>query len=190
MLKVIDADGVERYISFGSGDGSIDNPFSDDFVNDETNGISEQLINNGVVNQAVNGATTPQIFSSTVVPEGKIFIATRIIFYMESINAMNSNLFGDIPILANGWELLVNGVSTIKATQNRMLGQYMYDMQGVKIFGKEDKTMIGRLSFSKITPNSKGISIRAGETIATRVSDDLSGLVYLEATVGGTYIDA
>ncbi len=191
-LKVKNADGVIQYIKYGAGDGTINDPFTDLTVtNDETNMYAAQLSNGTTVNQNINGLTNPSnVFSTAVVPDGKVLVLTRIIIYMESANVMNSNLFGDQTALTNGWEMIINGESTLTAKQNRELGQYMYDMQGVKIYGKEDKTLSGRFTFAKMMHNGKGITIREGEVFSTKVNDDLTGLTYLEVMAEGQYLDA
>jgi len=188
ILKVKDADGVDRYIG-GTGAGTSGDPFiythsTDTFVADETNLITAELLNGGSNAQNVDGSSTPVSFSYSP-PAGFNFICARIIFYMESASAFNSNLFGSLAALTNGWEMSLNGVIAMGAKQNRELGSYLYDMQGVKIFGKEDKTMIGRFSFNKIVDGGDGVTIRDGESITTIVNDDLTGLTYLEARVEG-----
>ena len=192
-LALIDGTGALKYIK-GTGAATELDPFisygdSERVVADETNVISEYLLNTGSPNQAVNGAVTPVEFVGTVVPAGKIFLAARVIIYMESSTAMDSNTFGDVGALANGWQLKVNGVVASIAKQNRELVSYMFDAHGSEIFGKLDRTLIGRYSFNKFTDGSGGLTIREGETISTVVNDDLSTLTYLEVRVQGMYFD-
>lgn len=189
-LAIKDAAGTVRYLDVDGSGTELDPFIQPGFIADETNLVSEQLKNGSSIDQNVDGSVTEVVFSSTPVPAGKVFIAARIIFYMESSSAMNSDLFGDQTALTNGWVLRINGVDTLVATQNRQLAQYMFDMQGVKIFGKEDRTMVGRFSFNKITDGADGVTITEGESIETVVRDDLTGLVYLETMVQGVYKDA
>lgn len=156
---------------------------------DETNIVSEQLKHNWSVAQNVDGSVTPVLFSSTPVPAWKIFLAQRILFYMEWQWVFDSNTFAHIPPLTNWWELLINWVVAMSADTNRKLAQYMFDMQWVEIFWKLDRTMIWRFSFNKIVDWASWITIREWETIATKVNDDLSTLAFLEVMVQWIYKD-
>lgn len=189
-----DGNGALFYME-GIGDGTELDPFipfsrENLVVADETNVMTEYLTNGGSNAQNVNGSVTPVEFSSTPVPAGKVFLASRVIIYMESSTAMDSNTFGDIAALTNGWQLKVNGVVSGIAKQNRELVSFMFDAHGSEIFGKVNRTFIGRYSFSRFTDGALGITIREGETLSTIVADDLRNLTYLEVRVQGMYLDA
>ena len=192
-LKIEDRDGATVYLS-GNGTGTDADPFvpvqsSGYFVADETNIRAEYLTNGGSEDQAIDGSSTPVTFSSAVVPAGKAFLCYRVIIYMEGGGAFDSNKFGNLTKLTNGWTLALNGTEAMVAKTNKELVSYMFDAHGSKIFGKEDRTFIGRFSFNKFTKNGVGVTIRAGETIDTIVKDNLSSLTYLEVRVQGVYVD-
>ena len=189
-LVVKDGNGDLKYLKRDGVGTDLDPHILPVFIANEDNVISEQLMNGGSEAQNIDGSVTPVTFSSTVVPVGKVFIAHRVIFYMEGGTAFDSNKFGNQTALTNGWELAFNGTVAMNAKQNRMLAQYMFDMQGVAIFGKTTETMIGRFSFNKITDGADGITISEGNTLDMIVNDDLTGLVYLEAMVQGVLKDA
>jgi len=189
-----DALGSNFYVE-GVGEGTEQDPFVPlnttpveyPRVFDESNMIAPMLLNGGSEHQAVNGSVTPFTFSYTP-PTGYDFVCIRIIFYMEGTQSFNSNLFGDQQSLTNGWLIRTNGNDFMSAQNNRQLGSYMFDMNGVAIFGKEDKTMIGRFTFGKITSDGVGVVVKDGNSFETVVQDDLSGLTYLEARVEGVLI--
>ena len=155
-----------------------------EFIADETSTVAIYLLNGGSEDQAVNGSVTPVRFSYSP-PTGYELICARIVFYMEGTTAFDSNLFGDITALTNGWAIEMNGVEAMSAKTNRDLGTYMYDMKGDEIYGKVNRTIIGRFSFNKFTDGADGITIRDGESFITVVRDDLSSLTYLEAKIMG-----
>ena len=189
-LKVKDGGGVDKYIA-KDGAGTDADPYIEPvFVADETNVRAEYLTNGGSEDQTVDGSVTPVTFSSTVVPVGKVFIAQRVIIYMEGATDFSSNKFGDLTALTNGWTLAINGVEAMSAKTNRELVSYMFDAHGSEIFGKVKRTFIARFSFNKFTNGADGITIREGETLDTIVKDDLTGLTYLEVRVQGVYKDA
>jgi len=159
----------------------------ENFVMNETNTISEQLSSGGSIAQNVDGSVTPVVFSSTIVPVGKIFICSSLIFYMEGLTAFNSNLFGNQTSLVNGWLIRMNGVDTVSAKQNRQLAQFVPNMRGEEVFGKLDKTLIGNFDLINFNRAASGVTIRAGNTIDTVVRDDLTGLTFLEVMVQGVY---
>ena len=156
------------------------------FVADETNMVAVYLKNNGSIDQNVDGSSTPVEFAYAP-PAGYNFICSRVVFYMEDNVSFDSDLFGGRSELANGWVININDEDTILAKNNRDLATYMFDMKGNEIFGKVDKTAVGRFSFGKFV-NGGGLTIRDGKSFKTIVRDDLSGLVYLELKVMGILI--
>lgn len=192
-ILIKDGNGVSRYLHAHQA-GTAEDPHipihgTDVFVANETNIRSEYLLNGGSEDQNVDGSVTPVTFSTEVVPVGKVFIVARVIIYMEGTGHFDSNKFGNLTALTNGWTLAMNGVEAMVARHNRELVSYMFDAHGSKIFGKEAETLIGRFTFAKFTPGGVGISIRAGETLSTIVKDDLESLVYLSVRAQGVYID-
>ena len=162
-----------------------------DFIADESNIFFDFLRDSGGnIEQAVDGSVTPVEFSTPIVPAEKRLLIMRLMIYMEDSTAFSSSTFGGLPQLSVGWELKVNGVSMAKARNNRTLAIYMFDLTGNKLFGKENKTMIGRFSFSNFTDGADGISIREGEYLCTVVNDKLDELDYLEVMAQGVYKDA
>lgn len=159
------------------------------FTTNEDNIVIEQLLDDTSNDQAVDGSVTPVEFKGTVVPAGKQFVCQRILLFMEGATAFSSELFGDLTALTNGWCIEANGSEVICAKDNKTLAQLMFDLQGVDIFGKTTRTMVGRFSFSKICGPGNGLVIEAGNHISTIVKDNLSGLTYLEAMVQGYYRD-
>lgn len=157
------------------------------FQADETNICLGYLENAGSNEQTVDGSVSPVLFSTPVVPSGKTCLITRLLIYMEDSSAFSSNLFGGIPELTNGWQLLINNVVIATAKNNRTLATFMYDLSGDAIFGKVNQTLVGRFSFHKFTDGASGVTIRAGETLSTRVQDDLSGLDHLNVMAQGVY---
>ena len=166
----------------------LSNRYKDSLVlNNEDNIVSTYLLNGSSEEQAVDGSVTPQVFSYSP-PAGKRFIAARVIIYMEGSTAFDSNEFGNQTALTNGWVLRLNGVDALSASTNRELVSYMFDAHGSELFGKVERTMIGRFSFNKFTEDGKGVTINEGESIATVVNDDLSGLTYLEVSVREPFV--
>ena len=168
----------------------MDNTRSVPLAADEFNTVSEYLTNGGSEDQNVDGSGGDIVFSSSVVPAGKKLLAQRVIIYMEGTTSFDSNKFGDLTVLTNGWTMSINGVDMMVAKQNRELVSHMFDAHGSKIFGKEDKTFIGRFSFSKITGKAEGLTVREGEVLSTTVRDNLTGLTYLNVRVQGIMLDA
>lgn len=195
-IKQQDRDGRTIYMKH-DGTGSNADPFipyqiattETEVIADENNIMSEYVKNNGSEDQNVDGSTTPVTFSTTVVPAGKAFLAARVIIYMEGDGSFDSNKFGNLTALTNGWTLAINGVEAMFAKTNRELVSYMFDAHGSKIFGKMDRTFIGRFSFNKFTKGAVGLCIKAGHTLDTIVKDDLSGLSFLTVMVQGMYVD-
>ena len=165
----------------------------DVFVADETNIVSEYLTLDGdgaTENQNVDGSSTAKTFKSSVVPEGKVFVCSRAMIYMEDSTAFTSIKFGGEPELTVGWQMAINGTVAFSAKNNKGLVIHMFDAHGSEIFGKLTQTMVGRFSFSKFTDGADGVTIRAGQTIDTIVNDNLTGLDYLHVMVQGVYKDA
>ena len=162
----------------------------DAFTADETNIYLKYLTNAGSKEQNVNGSVTAIDFTTDIIPDGKILLATRLLLYMEDSSAFASDLFGGIAALTNGWELVLNGTVIANIKDNHTMATLMFDLTGDAIFGKVNQTMVGRFTFSKFTDGAMGITVRSGETFTARVNDDLTGLDYLNIMVQGVIKDA
>lgn len=186
--------GVTKYFK-ADGAGTAGDPFiphqivSSGVTADETNTVSVFLENGGSEQQTVDGSVTPVEFSYTV-PVGKKLILSRMLIYIEDSTAFSSTVFAGLAsALTNGWEMSVNGTVLFTAKNNWQLAIHMYDVTGNAIFGKTNQTLIGRFSFSRFVGGANGITIRAGEDIATIVNDDLTGIDLMSVMIQGVLLD-
>lgn len=154
------------------------------------NTIIEYLVNGGSRDQTVLGTLgTPVTFDYTV-PAGKDFELGRMLLYMEGATNFDSTLFGDLAELVNGWSIQAEGVELVNWKTNRDLALTMFDARGESIFGKVNRTLVGRFSFNKFSNGADGMTVPSGSTFASIVQDNLSTLTFLEVAIEGVLHDA
>lgn len=163
-----------------------------EFIANEDNLVME-YVTHATHGRSMNqdGSGTPVVFSSTVTPVDKVLILARAILYIETSAASSSDLFGDIAGgLTNGIDLKINGSVIGNFKTNEEMAIACFDFTGVKNLGKEDRTILARLSFNKFIDGASGLTITAGNTVDMVVNDDLSTLLHFHLFLEGFYKDA
>lgn len=149
--------------------------------------ISEDLLNGGSNNMAVNGSITPVTFSYTS-PAGFNFEAVRMMLYIEAQTAFSPDEFGDIATLANGVQINAAGSGVTNWKNNVDVVIEMYDFSR-NAFGKSDKLLVTRWTFTRDT-NGKTLLMLDGQSFDAVIQDDLSGLVIFRMKIKGVLIAA
>lgn len=149
--------------------------------------VSEDLLNGGSNNMAVNGSVTPVTFSYTPLA-GFDLEAVRTMLYIESQTAFGSDEFGDVVALTNGVQINAAGFGVTNWKNNVDVVIEMYDFAR-DAFGKPDKLLIARWTFTRDT-NGKTLLVPDGQSFDAVVQDDLSSLVIFRMKIKGVLIDA
>lgn len=153
------------------------------------NTVIQYLENGGSRDQTVLGTLgTPITFDYTV-PVGKNLELGRMLLYMEGATNFDSTLFGDLAELVNGWIIQAEGIELITWKNNREIATTMFDARGEAIFGKVNRTMVGRFSVNRFSGGTEALTVPSGTTFASIVQDDLSTLTFLEVAIEGVLRD-
>lgn len=153
-------------------------------VIDIQRGVSVELADsNGSTQMNVDGNATSVIFSA-VPAEGEKWIVYRIIGYMEGTTAFDSLTFGNLPALANGVEIRINGILTNTVNDNLELSLKFGAKDAPLILGKEKRAMLGEWCLEDSFGKPVLISNTSGGITFT-INDDLSGLTDYHVVVQG-----
>lgn len=153
------------------------------------NYLTSYLVNGGSSDMGIDGSITPVSFAF-MPPPNKIFLAARILLYMESGANFNSTTFMHLPALANGLQINVAGITLTNWQDNIDVILDMFDLANAgAAFGNERRNLTGRWTFTRATVQSPLI-VNSGETFEALIRDDLSaaGIIF-RMKVQGKLID-
>lgn len=153
------------------------------------NYLTTYLVDGGSNDMGVNGAITPVSFAFEPPPD-KIFLAARILLYMESGANFDSTNFMHLPALANGLQINAAGITLTNWQDNIDVILDMFDLASAGVtFGNERRNLTGRWTFTRATVQSPLI-INSGEMFEALVRDDLSaaGIIF-RMKIQGKLID-
>jgi len=135
--------------------------------------VSVALVNGVNESLNVNGSVTPVSFSA-VPPAGKKWRVKRITGYIEGENPFSSEKFADLPALANGVVLKINGVEITRWKTNRNMVFDMGFIETPKALAKADRSLAGEFCFVKafgemllVDSNTGGIEIVVNDNLST-----------------------
>lgn len=152
---------------------------------DESNLVIVDLKDSGgSLDANVDGSVTPVTFLYKP-PAGKRFVCGRMLFYMEDNSVFSSDNFGSIPALTNGVSICYNGVETRNWKTNMDVITTMYDNEVPPSFATEQKAMAGRLSFTKMAGNVRGLNVLETDGFEVKIQDNLGSLTHLRFSVQG-----
>lgn len=158
---------------------------------DESEFISEYLVNTGSNDMGIDGSSTSVTFSYTP-PSGKLFLLGRILIYLESGGNFDSVKFANVTALSNGVSIRLNGTEISNWKDNIDITITMYDILPGEALSKTTRAISGRWTLTKaggmasdgmrIDPDNGGV--------AFVIQDDLSSAsFYFRAKVQGILID-
>lgn len=151
----------------------------------------------GITNQNVNGSSTPQLFFLNAVDEADIHITNIVIIISDS--SVSHEKFGDVPALANGWDLIIHeeGEETnlidAASTGGDVLAQSgifnnYNDASSFNILAKRTSTtaaLIANFPVSQIVPDGVRLGRSTLNHLESVVNDDLTGLTEFTVTALG-----
>lgn len=155
----------------------------------EGNLVIAPLENAGSKVMNVDGSTVAVTFKAAPA-SGKYWVVQRVLLYMEDATAFDSDLFGGAAALTNGVSLQANGTEFLNWKDNTDINLSMFDTVGRELFAKADKSMSGRMSFNKMSPNGEGLTVTdTTNGFAAVVQDNLTVLTAFRMTIEGQEFD-
>jgi hypothetical protein len=137
-------------------------------------------------NMAVDGSTTPQIFTLRA---GSVPVdVVRYLITMLSANSMDDGKFGSLAALTNGLVLrIVNGFQkTIFCFKtNGEIKQFCYDLQYASKSAAGTNGLSARITFAGQDKHGVAMRISTGDVIQWVVQDDLTGMLNIQCSVQG-----
>lgn len=142
------------------------------------NGVNESL--------NVNGSVTPVSFSA-VPPAGKKWRVKRITGYIEGANPFSSEKFADLPALANGVVLKINGVEIARWKTNRNMVFDMGFIETPTAHAKANRSLAGEFCFVKAFGEMLLVDSTLGG-VEVIINDNLSTVVSFKVKVQGVIV--
>lgn len=157
-------------------------------------------LNSGTTNQAVDGATTPQLFSVNSTEEYDIYV-TYVTIVVADGNISNKT-FGSLAALSNGWSLrlIENGLQTYIIDHAVTCGEFILKSGG-EVFGSgassnlvsawnpaNDDAFIQKVALSKLVPGGLRIGRGTLDRLESVVEDNLSTLTELTVFIHGNKV--
>ena len=139
------------------------NPQLSDIILNEDNIVIERLLNGGSSDMNVDGSSTAVTFKA-VPSAGKYWMIARVMIYFSGGTAFSEDKFGNLTALTNGVDVLCNGTVIVNWKNNMDIQTSMFDADGKAVYAKADRSISGRLSFSKF-----------GDKNGLRIDDEVNG---------------
>jgi len=188
-MTFLDSTGATKYV-LGEGAGTELDPIAFTKITKHRIVATDEIVmdymqNGSSRDMTVDGSSTPVTFTQTVtVPTGSVFRIARRMMFLEDSTNFTSTTFAGITALTNGVDLAVEGEVIFNIKTNLDLAIAAFDSNGQKNLGKEQQTMLVRLSFDKFLSDS-GLSLLEGEEFQIIVNDDLTGLDIFNIMIEG-----
>lgn len=117
------------------------------------NVINENLLFGGSPDMNVDGST-PKSFQAKPA-SGEIWHIARMFVYFSSSVAFAEDKFANLTALTNGVSLKIDGVEIANWKDNVDVLLSMFDADGKEVYTKKDKSIAGRMSFSRFMEGNK-----------------------------------
>jgi len=155
----------------------------------ESNYVSEYLVNGGSNDMGVDGAGVAVTFNFSPVATQKLILG-RIIVYLEMGTNFDSMDFGNLPALANGVSITANGTEIENWKDNMDIGTTGYDHIAGVIFSKSGRSLLLRWKFKKVAGENEGLEILTTNGFSFVIQDDLSAAnIFFRAKIQGVLVD-
>lgn len=144
-------------------------------------------LKSGVIdNLNVNGSVTPVIFGA-VPPAGKKWRVKRIIGYIEGTTGFSSEMFANLPALANGVVAKINGIEIARWKTNRDMVLDMGFIETPTALAKSDRALAGEFCFIGAFGEMVLVDSLSGG-IQIEINDNLSTIVSFKVKIQGVLV--